>query len=176
VLTLRQVLVLLACGSLLCAILAQINHLLAPLGFSLSVPGLLIAFAALRLPLRAGLAVACLVGLWLDAAAPLLLGHHFWLLGLAFCALHAVRERLPREETLIGVVAALFLNLGVFVALAFIGLGGLPDPTEAGLRLLADLLFSQIFTALIGPWFLALQLHALRIGGAAPATANRRYA
>ena len=173
---LRQVLVLLACTGGLASLLGQANHALSPLALTITVPGLLIAFAALRLPVSTGLAVALLTGLWLDATAPTAFGRHAVLLGLVFCFVHRVRVRLPREEILVGVVVALFVNLALFVVLAFISLGQLPDPGAGALRLLADLLVSQLATALIGPWFLALQRHSLIWAGAMPEVATSRFA
>ncbi len=172
----RQVLALLGCWAVLCVMIGQANHHLSALALTISAPGLIVAFAALRLPLGAGLAAVFTAGLWLDAAAPVAFGRHAVLLGLAFCIVHRVRGRLPRNETVVGVVAALFVNLGLFVALAFLDLGELPDPAAAGTRLLADLGVSQLFTALAGPWFLALQHATLRLIGAAPVQVTSRFA
>jgi rod shape-determining protein MreD len=173
---LRQVLALLACGAVLGAFLGQLNHAVAPWAFSFFAPGLLVAFAALRLPLGAGIASAFVFGLWLDASSPLPFGRQALLFALACCLVHRLRDRLPRHETMIGVVVALFVNLALFVALAFLDLGALPDTASGGLRLLADLVVSQLLTALIGPWFLALQEAALRLVGAAPLRVVSRYA
>lgn len=173
---LRQVLCLLACGAVLCALVAQLNHAASAWAITFSVPGLLVAYAALRLPLGAGLASVFVTGLWLDAATPLPFGRQAFLLALVFCFVHRLRGRLPRQEALVGVVVALFVNLALFVALAFFSLGSLPDPASAGLRLLADLLVSQLLTALLGPWFLALQDAALRLIGAAPVQTINRFA
>jgi hypothetical protein len=164
----RQVLALLACAGILIAIIAQLNHALAPLAVTVSAPGLLIAFAALRLPTRTGLALVLFSGLWLDAAATTPFGRQAALLGIAFGFLHNTARRLPREETLIGVVSALFVNLGLFVLLAVIDLGSLPDSSAGALRLLADLIVSQVFTTLAGPWFLSLQNGMLILAGAPP--------
>ena len=166
----RQVLALLACAAGLIALLGQANHELSAFALTLSTPGLLVVYSALRLPLSRGLVVTGVTGLLLDAGAPVPFGSHALLLGLGFCALHGVRARLPREETLVGVVAAIFINLGLFVVLAFARLGELPDPGSAALRLLSDLLVSQLATALIGPWFLALQSRALELVGVAPSS------
>lgn len=173
---LRQVLCLLACAAILCALVGQINHVASAWAVTFSVPGLLVAYAALRLPLGAGFAAVFVTGLWLDAATPLPFGRQAFLLAVAFCLVHRLRGRLPRQETLVGVVAALFINLALFVALAFFSMGSLPDPAAAGLRLLADLLVSQLLTALLGPWFLALQDAALRLVGAAPVQTVNRFA
>jgi rod shape-determining protein MreD len=173
---LRQILALLACAAVLWAILNQVNHHAAPWALTFSVAGLFVTLPALRLSLRTGLACALLAGLWLDAASPLPFGRHALLLGLAFCFVHRLRDRLPRTETVVAVVVALFVNLALFVALAFLDLGSLPDPAAGGLRLLADLLLSQLLTVLVGPWFFALQTASLRLVGAPPAQIVSRYA
>ncbi len=164
----RQVLALLACAGILNAIIAQLNHALAPLALTISSPGLLIAFAALRLPAKTGLAVVLCSGLWLDATAPTPFGRQAALLGLAFGLLHNIARRLPREDALVGVVSALFTNLALFVLLAVMDLGVLPDSGAGALRLLADLIVSQVFTTLAGPWFLALQNGLLSFAGTPP--------
>ncbi len=174
--SLRQVLVLLACAAVLCAIVGQLNHYAAPWAVSFSVPGLLVVFAALRLPLATGFATAFVSGLWLDAAAPVPFGRQALVLALAFCLVYRLRPRLPRDQVVVGVVAALFVNLGLFVLLALLAIGGLPDPASGGLRILADLFVSQLLTALIGPWYLAFQAASLRLAGAAPLQTVNRYA
>jgi rod shape-determining protein MreD len=175
-LVLRQILVLAACGAGLVALVGQLNHALSAFAVAISLPGLLVAFAALRLPPAPGLLVALLVGLWIDAATPVAFGRHAAILALAVCVMHRMRGRLPRNETMIGVVAALFVNLGIFAALAVFGLGHLPDPGAGALRLLADLLLSQLVTLLVGPWFFALQQRSLELVGAPPAVATSRFA
>lgn len=172
---LRQLLVLLACAGLFLGLVGQLNHALSPLALTLGAPGLLVSYAALRLPPRVALASACLAGLWIDAATPVPFGRHALLLGLCVCVLQNLRPRLPRHETVVGVVVAMFVNLALFVVLALAALGALPDPAAGGLRLLADLVFSQLFTALVGPWFLALQDRSLGLVGARPEVPVGRF-
>lgn len=174
--SLRQILAMLACAAVLCALVGQLNHALAPLALTFSVPGLLIAYTALRLPPGAGIASTFAVGLWLDAATPLPFGRQAFILAFAFCLVFRLRDRLPRQENIMAVVVALFVNLALFVALAFFSLGGLPDPAAGGVRLLGDLLISQLLTALLGPWFLSLQGAVLRLIGASPAQTTDRFA
>lgn len=169
----RQILVLLLCTGGLVTLLGQLNHGLSALAITLTAPGLLVAFAALRLALKPGLLVALLTGLWLDAVSGGVFGHQAFLLGLAFCLLHRVRARLPREETIVGVVAAIFVNLALCIVVASMRLDDLPDPASGAIRLLVDLVASQLFTALIGPWFLALQTRALALAGAPPPALRR---
>ncbi len=169
----RQVLALLLCTGGLITLLGQFNHALSPFALTLSAPGLLVAFAALRLPLKPGLFLALLTGLWLDAVSGARFGHQAFLLGLAFCLLHRVRARLPREEPLVGVLAAIFINLALCIVTASVHLNHLPDPASAALRLLVDLVASQFATALLGPWFIALQARSLLLVGAPPPTLRR---
>ena len=171
-----QFLILSACVGGLASLAGQINHELAPLALTVSVPGLLVAYAALLAPLRVALAVAVFGGLWIDASAPVAFGRHAVILGLLVCAVHNLRERMPRHDTLVGVMVALFGNLAVFVLLSLLDLGGLPDSASTGLRLLLDLAASQLFTALAAPWFLAIQDRALALAGARPeSVAARRF-
>jgi hypothetical protein len=174
--SLRQVLALLACTAILSAILGQLNHAVSAWALTFSLPGLFVAGPALRLPLGTGFAAVFVSGLWLDASSALPFGRQAFLFALAFCFVHRLRGRLPRHETIVGVVVALFVNLAIFVALALFSLGALPDPASAGLRLFADLIVSQLLTALIGPWFLALQEASLRLVRAMPERAVERFA
>lgn len=169
----RQILVLLLCAGGLITLLGQLNHGLSVFALTLSVPGLLVAFPALRLALKPGLCVVLLAGLWLDAVTPVSFGRNALLFGLAYCLLYRVRSRLPREEAIVGVVAAIFINLALCIVAASTSLGHLPDPASGALRLLADLVASQIVTALIGPWFLALQARSLSLVGAPPPAIHR---
>jgi cell shape-determining protein MreD len=171
----RQVLAVLACVIGLQAIVGQLNHVLSPFALTIHVAGLLVAFAGLRLDFRRALIVALVGGLWFDASAACEFGRHAFLFALAVCMLARMRARLPREEVLVGVVSALFINLAFFVVAGFLDLGALPDPAAGGLRLLADLLVSQLFVALTGPWFFACQSHALKLAGASPAQVVSRY-
>lgn len=175
-LSIRRVLVLIACAVLLQFGIGQLNHALAWLALTLSAPGLLVVFAALRLPANTGLTVAFLSGLLIDAQGAAAFGRNAFLLGLAFCLLHRYSARLPRESALVGVVAAVFLNLALVSGSLLLELGDLPDPASGALRLLADLLASQVLTVLVGPWFLALQSRSLSLAGALPETRVPRFA
>jgi len=172
----RQILVLLLCTGGLITLLGQLNHSLSGFAITLSAPGLLVAFAALRLSLKPGLILSLLTGLWLGAVSGSPFGFHAFLLGLAFCMLHHVRTRLPREAILVGVVAAIFINLALFIVVASTRINTLPDPASGALRLLVDLVASQVATALLGPWFLALQARTLDLVGAPPPATLHRLA
>jgi rod shape-determining protein MreD len=158
---------------LLWTIVGQANHYLAPSGVYLSVGGLLVTFAALRLNLRHGLTATILIALAVDALEPapqvgrqLFHGPHVLLFATAHVLVFHLRTRFPRDETLFGVVTALLANLGIFLGLSFvyIELGGHPAAGAAWLRLFADLGWSQLFILCVAPWFLALQQRALDLG------------
>ncbi len=161
----RRWLITLATTLLLWCLVGQINHTLAPYGVSLFVGGLLVTFAALRLGLRNGLTATLLTGLAVDALEPVPFGTHLLLFAGIHVALYHLRTRFPREETILGVVTALLSNLALFLALSFVTLGGQPAATGAWMRLLCDLILSQLFIAAVAPWFFALQEHALAFAG-----------
>jgi rod shape-determining protein MreD len=169
----RRWLIVFATTLLLWSLVGQLNHYLAPLGVYLSIGGLLVTFAALRLSLRNGLIATILIALAVDAVEPVpQVGHHLFFGPhlLLFTAVHVVifhlRARFPREETLFGLGTALLANLGLFLGLSFVyvELGAPQHPAAASLRLLADLGWSQLFILAIAPWFLSLQQRALELG------------
>ena len=108
----RRCLIPFATMMLLWWLVAQLNHYLAPCGAYLFVGGLPVTFAALRLRLRHGLPATLLAGLAIDAVEPApFFGTHLVLFAVAYVLLFHLRTRFPREETVIGVVTALFANL-----------------------------------------------------------------
>ena len=150
---------------ILWALIAQANHYLAPLNISLFTGGLFVTFTALRLSFREGWWAMVFLGLFLDAPAPIPLGSHAVFFLLTQAIIFNIRHRLPREETLIGVVVALLSNLGIFLALSLVFSNRGPFSTENWFRLMIDLIASQIVIVLIGPWYFALQEHALKLCG-----------
>lgn len=152
------------------ALVAQCNHALTPLHVYLFVPALYVTFAALMLPLRAGLAATLAAGLLCDAGTPLAFGTHALLFAVAHLLLFNLRDRVPRDETVARVVTALLVNLALFLVFSFFAVSRLPAPAEAWPRIVVDLLCSQVFLALVAPWFFALQSRALDFAGA-PVTA-----
>jgi cell shape-determining protein MreD len=154
---------------LLWAVVAQANHYLAGAHLYLFVGGLLVAHAALALPLRSGMAVSFLAGIVCDANALIPFGTHALLFASAHAVLFNLRDRLPHDEMAGRVVIALFANLALFLALSFLEIDRSPAPAAAWLRLFADLACSQVFLALIAPWFFMLQTRAIELAEPAPA-------
>ncbi len=162
----RRTLVLAAALVVLWSVVSQANHLLTPLRVYLFTGGLFVAYAALTQPLRPGLAASILGGLVCDAQAPAgLFGAHTLLFAAAHLGIFQVRDRIPRDDTASRVVVALLANFALFLLLSFGQIRHSPAPAAAWPRLLADLLCSQVFLALISPWFFALQSRALVLTG-----------
>lgn len=150
---------------LLWALVAQVNHALAEFRVYLFVGSLFATYAALKLPLRSGLAATLIGGLCCDANSPVAFGTH----ALLFVAAHAVifnlRDSLPRDDTPARVIVALLANLVLFLVFSFLQIASSPAPAAAWPRLIADLVCSQVFLALVAPWFFALQHRALVLAG-----------
>jgi rod shape-determining protein MreD len=156
---------------LLWAVLAQLNHSLAPWHITLFAAGLYVTQAALFLRLRPGLAAVFAAGLVCDANSPVGFGTHALLFACAYSVIHRLGDRLPHDEMLGRIAIALIVNFALFFLLTFLELR--PVPAAAWPRLAADLLISQVFLGLIAPWFFALQRQALVLAAAVPAPAFR---
>ncbi|GAB1488578.1 hypothetical protein MASR2M8_10240 [Opitutaceae bacterium] len=162
----RQILATVLCGVSLEVILTQANHYLAANHVTLWMGGLAVAFASLRLGYREGLITVLILGWLQDAVSPVGFGLHALLFAAAHAVIFYVRNRFPREESVVGILVALLANLGLFLVFSFTQIGASPAPGVVWLRLLADLGISQVVLAVITPWFLALQEQALEIAGA----------
>lgn len=161
----RRWIIIFLCALVLWLLVGQANHYLGPSQVFLFAGGLFVAFPALRLGFRDGFIVAVLAGMLLDAVEPVPFGTHLLLFAGAHAVIFSLRHHLPHEETLIGVLVALLANLGLFLAFSAVALRAAAPPAIPWLRLLSDLFFSEVFVALVAPWFFSLQQHALRLGG-----------
>jgi rod shape-determining protein MreD len=170
----RRILALFLSALLLWSVVAIVNHYLAPWHVFLFVGGLFVTYIALQLPLRTGLYAALLAGLLCDAGSGTRFGLHAVLFGLAHGLVFNLRGRLDRDGTVVQVVVALLVNLGLFLGLSLTQIGALPAPGAAWLRLLWDLLWSQLALALLAPWFFAVQRRALELADPLTAFLERR--
>ncbi len=151
--------------ALLWALVAQVNHELADYHLYLFTGGLTITYAALVLPQRDGLAAVVLAGLLADANSPVAFGTHTLLFAAAHTITFNARDRVPRDETMARVIVALLANLALFLVFSFTQIGRLPSPASAWPRLIFDLICSQVFLALVAPWFFALQARVIALAG-----------
>jgi rod shape-determining protein MreD len=147
--------------ALLWALVAQVNHVLTGVRVYLFVGSLFLTYAALKLRLHAGLGATLLGGLICDANAPVDFGTHTLLFAAAHAIVFNLRDGLPRDDTIARVIVALLTNLALFLVFSFIQIASSPAPAAAWPRLIVDLLCSQVFLALVAPWFFALQHRSL---------------
>ena len=150
------------------ALVAQLNHELAAVHVYLFVGGLVVTVSALVLPLRSGLAGSFCGGLVFDSVTPVAFGTHALLFATAHAFVFHLRDRLPRDDTTGRVVIALCCNLAVFLGFSFLQISRSAAPATAWPRLIADLIASQLFLALVAPWFFALQRQVLIFTQTAP--------
>lgn len=146
---------------LLWTLVAQLNHALSGQRVYLFTGGLFMVYAALKLPLRGGLAATLVGGLICDANSPVAFGTHTLLFAAAHAVLYHLRDRFPRDDTFARILIALLTNLAVFFLFSFIQIAHSPSPAAVWPRLFADLICSQVFLVLVTPWFLALQHQSL---------------
>ncbi len=154
---------------LLRALLAEANSALSGAHVWLFAGGLYVAYSALMLPFRQGLAASILGGLLCDSLSPVAFGTHAALFATAHVVVFSVRERLQRGETVVRVTVALVANLAFFLALSIARSRHVPAGATAWPRMLSDLVWSQAAIAVVAPWFFALQLRTLELAGAQPA-------
>lgn len=143
------------------AVVTQVNHAATKLHLYVFVGGLFVTYAALVLPLRDGLFAVLLAGWLCDANEPVTMGTHLFLFAAAHAVVFNIRDRVPRDDTIARVIVALLVNLALFLVLSFLLVGRGPAPGAMWPRLIADLVCSQVFLALIAPWFFALQSRTL---------------
>jgi rod shape-determining protein MreD len=159
----RRALVIFATLVLLWAVVSELNHALTPLHIYIWLGGLFVTYSALLLPLKAGLTATLLGGMLCDATAPVAFGTHTLLFAAAHVIILNVRDRVPTDETVVRVTVALVANLSLFLVFSIIQITRLPAPTAVWPRLIFDLICSQIFLAVVAPWFFALQAGALEL-------------
>ncbi|MDO8543900.1 MAG: hypothetical protein Q7S40_25940 [Opitutaceae bacterium] len=157
----RRIAVIFAGQLLLWLIMAELNHLLTGTRVYLFVAALYVVHGAMLQPWRAGFTASLLAGLLCDSTSPVVFGTHLVLFAAAHVAVFHLRDRLPREDVAGNVVVMLLVNLGLFIVFSFTQVHHSPAPGAAWLRLAVDLLCSQVFIALVTPWFFALQARAL---------------
>ena len=149
-------------------LVAQANHYLAAISWlhvHFYIGGLMVTFAALRLPYSAGCKVAALTGLFLDAPAALPVGTQAVLFVAAHAFIYVARTRFPRDETLVGTAVALVANAAVYLCLCVALIPRNPAAGSIWLRMVSDLCLSELLIIVVAPWFFALQTQALEISG-----------
>ncbi|MDR1789284.1 MAG: hypothetical protein LBR12_02870 [Opitutaceae bacterium] len=141
---------------------ARLNNGILPL--HLFCAGLFAAYGAFHLHPRAGFAGVFVIGLLMDARAPVPFGTQAVLLAALHTLLSAARDRVDRNSDTARILAAVLANLVFSLALALLCVR---RAALQPLPLLGDLLLSQALVALVTPWYFALQSRLVRL--AAPA-------
>ena len=157
----RRLLILFACSLVLWAIVTQLNHSLSGAHIYLFVGGLFVTFATLTQPFVTGLWSAVVIGLVFDANTPVAFGTHLILFAATHLGVFRLRDRIPRGDTLSRVTVAVLANLALFLVLSFVQLMRSPAIAGNWPRLIFDLICSQVFLALVAPWYFALQARSL---------------
>jgi cell shape-determining protein MreD len=150
-----------------CVVLA-VNDAASGWHLSVFTGGLFVVYAALELPFFPGMAAALFAGFLCDAQSPLPFGAEAFLFGAAHACVFSLRPRLPRADITTETFVAVLANLGLFLALSAVCMGSTPALSHSAPHLLIDLLVSQVFVALIAPWFFALQEQMLAWAGTGP--------
>lgn len=163
---LRRSFIVWAANILLWTLQSQLNHYISSWQLSVFAGGLAVAFAGLRLAYREGARALILTGFWFDAASPVPFGTHVFLFLVAQAVVFSVRDRLAREEALVGISVGAAANLLLFVALSAGLLHRHPSPLQLGGRLIADSLVSFCVVVLVGAWYFAFTEQLLEISGA----------
>ena len=160
----RRAAILFATLILLWAVVAQLNHAVGSWRIYVFAGGLFVAFAALTQPRRAGLVASLCGGLVCDANTSVAFGTHMLLFAAAHLTLFHVRDRVPRDDNVSAIIVVLLTNLALFLVFSFTQIHASPSPAAIWPRLIMDLLCSQVFLAVVTPWFFALQARSLELG------------
>jgi len=147
----------------------QLNHYLTavPLGHGpvqihVFLLGLPVAFCALRLNLKQGLAAVIPTALFAEAGLPLPPGLLTVICATCFCVTIAVRATFNRFATTSALIVVAILNLLIMVALTIAVLAS--GNFSAG-RLVADITFSELFVVFLTGWFFSAQQAAVAFFG-----------
>lgn len=148
---------------ILWAVVAELNHALSEWRVYIFAASLFVCFASVTQTWATGFATAAFAGLMHDANSPVIFGTHVLLFLVGHITLAHIRDRVPRDDAISATVLTLLTNLALFLVFSFTQIHGSPAAGIIWPRLLMDLLCSQIFIAVVTPWFFALQSRALAI-------------
>jgi len=142
-------------------ICVELNQALSAYHIYVFTGGLLVSSVIFNLTFRQGLIAVFAAGLSYDAHASVYFGTHALLFTAVYVLLIQLQDRLPYDYTVGRVIIALICNLILFIALTFIRIDLVPEPSSMWPRVGMDILISQLFISLIALWFFALQKRSL---------------
>lgn len=147
---------------LLYGLVQGLNNALTPLGLSIYIGGLFIAFPALVLPPLGALIVILLSVFLMDAPLIIPFGSSAPLFTFGFYLTTLAEQRIHYSLKTLTMGIAFTLNLGLFLCISLIA----PETSFRNpqqLQTLAiNLVLSQAFLLIITPWFLSFQQLLLR--------------
>ena len=146
---------------LLWVIVTQLNHYLSAWHMYVFAGALYVTFTALRLPARGGLFISAVAGLLCDANSAVPFGTHLLLFTTAHALISKAHHRIPASDPTTQLVVALIANFVLYTVLAVIMTVKAPLLGNLWPRMLFDLLLSQLFIVLVGPWYFSLQSRIL---------------
>jgi len=144
----------------------EVNQAVSSYHLYLFAGGLIVSSVAFVLPFKQGLGSVFAVGLSYDAHASIYFGTHALLFVAAYCVITHLRDRLPYDHLAGQVVVSLTCNLVLFIALTFLRIDLVAQPSTVWPRVGMDILISQIIVSIISPWFFSLQHRALELSNA----------
>lgn len=163
-------LVVVAGNAVFLFLISQVNHHLTNFSlFGLAhgqtylfLPGLPLAFTALRLNLRPAIVATVATAIALEAVVPVQSGVILLPATACVCVAISLRAGFNRFEPSTAIITALLMNLVLILAvtIAAYRAGGVSLS-----RVALDLLFSQLAVALITAWFFAAQTALLELFG-----------
>lgn len=150
-------------------LVGQLNHYLTAVSFGhgsmqfhVFLLGLPVAFCALRLNLKYGLAALIPTALFAEAGLPLAPGLLTVICATCFCVTIAVRAAFNRFATTSALIVVAILNLMIMLALS---VAMLPAGNISAGRLMVDLVISEIVVLLLTGWFFFAQRAAVAFFG-----------
>jgi len=150
-------------------LVAQLNHYLTgvslgrgPMQLHVFLLGLPIAFAALRLNLKHGLAAVIPSALFAEAGLPLPPGLLTMICTTCFCVTVAVRSTFNRFATTSALIVVAILNLIIILALS---IAVLREGNLSSSRIVVDIAISETAVVLLTSWFFSAQRSAVAFFG-----------
>jgi hypothetical protein len=162
----RAVFAATVCGMTLSVITRELNNAFSSTALSVFTAGLPVAFAALRLDFSSGWKSVLLLGLLADALAPVRFGMHALAFLAVFMLIFRMRQRVPRDETLVGTVFAIGANALLFATLCLTLVWRNPAPNRLIGRMLSEAGLSSLLILILAPWFFSFTSHLLAWAGA----------
>lgn len=163
-------LIIMAANALLWVLLTWVNQFFAVWSIALYLPAAFVLFTALHGNNRVAFATALVTGLFIDAQSPLPYFSHTFILVVCTTALMALRQRIRTNSTPQATAIGVATNTLAFCVLTLLVLYFSPLVLDlpSFLRIVTDLVLSQLAFLAVSPWFLEFQKSLLHLIGTGP--------